>query len=114
MIKQRQATHLSEARRRAGFTQRTLAARSGIPQPTIAAIEAGRRQPRYDTLERLLRACGFDLELAPRKGVGVDRSLIVEMLRLSPVERIRLAGREINALAPFDRAAARMRAEARR
>lgn len=114
MIKARQARYLSEARRQAGLTQRELGERSGVPQPTIAAIEAGRRQPRYDTLERLLRACGYDLELAPRRGMGIDRSLIADMLRLTPGQRLRLAGEEARALAPFDRAAARMRRRSRR
>jgi hypothetical protein len=46
------------------------------------------------TLDRLLRACGRDLELAERAGEGVDRSLIRERLLLTTGERARLAVRE--------------------
>jgi predicted nucleotidyltransferase len=37
----------------AGLSQRELAARSGIPQPSIAAYESGRRMPADSTQERL-------------------------------------------------------------
>lgn len=66
---------LRHARRRAGLTQRQLAARSGIPQETIARIESGRTDPRVGTLDRLLEACGWGLEVMPRPGQGVDRTL---------------------------------------
>src|SRR5436309_15783815 len=80
---------LREARRRAGLTQRELAERAGLPQSTIGRIEAGSIDPRASTLRRLLRACGSDLESAPRLGEGIDRSQIRERLELSPGERIR-------------------------
>jgi transcriptional regulator with XRE-family HTH domain len=79
---------LRYARRRAGLTQRTLAAESGVPQETIARIEGGTTQPRFDTLDRLLRGCGFELEVTPRLGVGVDRTLIAWMLEQSPEARL--------------------------
>ena len=50
------------ARRRAGMTQRQLAAKAGIPQESIARIEKGRVDPRVGTLDRLLEACEFGLE----------------------------------------------------
>jgi transcriptional regulator with XRE-family HTH domain len=64
------------ARRRAGLTQRQLAAKVGIPQETIARIEAGRVDPRVGTLDRLLEGCGYALEVMPRLGIGVDRTQI--------------------------------------
>jgi len=79
---------LRSARRRAGLTQRALASASGIPQETIARIESASTQPRFDTLDRLLEACGFELEIAPRLGDGVDRTLIRWMLGLTPTERL--------------------------
>lgn len=79
---------LRYARRRARLTQRGLAGASGIPQETIARIESGTTQPRFDTLARLLEACGFELEVMPRLGIGVDRSLIQAALRRTPAERI--------------------------
>jgi transcriptional regulator with XRE-family HTH domain len=58
---------VNDARRSAALSQRQLAARSGVPQPTIARIEAGHQVPRADTLERLLRACGWQLDTTPRQ-----------------------------------------------
>lgn len=92
------------ARRKAGITQRALAGRSGVPQPTIAAIEVGRQDPRFATLDRLLRACGYELDIRHVLGEGVDRTLIHEMLRLTPGERVRRAAEEAAAIAPFGRA----------
>jgi uncharacterized protein len=51
------------ARLKAGLTQRDLADRLEVSQPTIAAYETGRRQPTVPTLMRILSAAGFDLEL---------------------------------------------------
>jgi transcriptional regulator with XRE-family HTH domain len=82
---------LREARRRAGLTQREVAARSGLPQPAIARMERGRGVPRVDTVERALRACGAELRAAPALGVGVDRTAIRELLALTPGQRARLA-----------------------
>jgi len=93
------------ARRRRGLTQRQLAARSGVPQSAIARIESGRVTPRVDSLDRLLRFCGETLESRPARGVGVDRSLIREMLRLSPTERLKSASIEANHLARLLRSA---------
>jgi transcriptional regulator with XRE-family HTH domain len=80
-----------EARRRADLTQRQLAAKAGIPQETIARIERGRVAPRVATLDRLLEACGYGLESMPRLGIGVDRTQIHALLRLSPSERLAIA-----------------------
>jgi transcriptional regulator with XRE-family HTH domain len=80
-----------DARRRAGLTQRELAAKAGIPQETIARIERGRADPRTGTLDRLLEACGYGLESMPRLGIGVDRTQIHALLRLSMSERLAIA-----------------------
>ena len=87
------ARALRSARKRAGLSQRQLAEKSGVPQSTIGRIEAGSVDPRVRTLSRLIRACGFDLEVEPLLGEGVDRSLIRERLTLSPGERIVSAGK---------------------
>ncbi|HUR22323.1 MAG TPA: helix-turn-helix domain-containing protein [Acidimicrobiales bacterium] len=101
------ARALLHARRRAGLTQRRLAAATGVAQPTIARIEGGLETPRVDTLDRLLRACGDALEAVPLAGVGIDRTVINELLRLSPAERIELSAREAETLAAFDKAVGR-------
>ena len=77
-----------EARRRANLTQRQLSAKAGIPQETIARIERGRVDPRIGTIDRLLEACGYGLESMPRLGIGVDRTQIRELLKLTPSERL--------------------------
>ncbi|MCX5068849.1 helix-turn-helix domain-containing protein [Micromonospora lupini] len=44
-------------RRQADLSQRQLAERAGVPQPTLARIESGRvADPRFRTVERLVRA----------------------------------------------------------
>src|SRR5258708_18951537 len=80
----RAANILRAARAHAGLTQRALSVRAGVPQPTIAAIETGRQDPRYATLERLVRACGQDLDLMPAAGERVDRTQFPSTLPLSP------------------------------
>lgn len=79
------------ARRRAGLTQRELSALAGIPQETIARIEAGRVDPRVGTLDRLLEACEMGLEVMPRLGIGIDRTQIRQLLDLTPTQRLELA-----------------------
>lgn len=81
------ATYVNQARRAAGVSQRELSRRTGVPQSAIARIERGQQVPRADTLERLLKACGFELRLGPARGGGVDLSQIDEWLALSPAER---------------------------
>lgn len=85
---------LRQARRRAGLTQRQLSELVGVPQSQIAKIESGAIVPRVDTLDRLLEACGEGLESRPRRGIGVDRTLAQELLKLSPAERVRTAAVE--------------------
>src|SRR4051812_15351317 len=55
-----------EGRRRAGLTQQQLAERAGTTQSAIARMESGRTSPSFDLVERLLRLCGFRLD------VGLD------------------------------------------
>jgi len=78
---------LRQTRRAGGLTQRELAGRAGVPQATIARIESGRLTPRVDTLDRLLRACGYNLEPVPSLGLGVDRTLLRDALLLTPSQR---------------------------
>ena len=80
-----------EARRQARLTQRQLATKAGIPQETIARIERGRSDPRLTTLDRLLAACEFGLEVMPRLGIGIDRTQIRERLGVPMVERLEIA-----------------------
>ena len=63
-MQQLAADLLKAARASAGLTQRTLAQRAGVPQPTIAAIETGRRQPTVALLGRVLAAADRHLMLS--------------------------------------------------
>ncbi len=44
--------------------------------------------PRINTLTRLLSACGETIEVLPCEGVGVDRTGIRALLRLTPAQRL--------------------------
>lgn len=58
------------ARLAAGLTQSGVAARSHIAQPNISRLEAGSQGTSTETVERVVRACGFRLAVLP--GVGLD------------------------------------------
>jgi transcriptional regulator with XRE-family HTH domain len=88
------ASLLQYARRKANLSQRDLGSRAGVTQATISRIEERKISPRFDTLERLLDACGFQLQVVSHRGEGVDRSAIRELLRASPEDRARLAAVE--------------------
>jgi transcriptional regulator with XRE-family HTH domain len=92
---------LREARLRAGLTQRGLAELVGVPQPAVSRIERGHVSPRLDTLDVLLRACGFGVDLVERPGRDVDLTLIRERLRLTSAQRARLIAREWAATGRF-------------
>jgi predicted transcriptional regulator len=77
-----------KSRRRAGLSQRELAERTGIPQSTIARLESGMVDPRTGTVVKLLAACGEELAVLPRIGVGIDRTLIRPLLDLTPQQRL--------------------------
>jgi predicted transcriptional regulator len=110
------ARMLSQARRRAGLTQRELGRRAGVPQPAIARIERGHVSPTISTLDRLLRATGHVVDLAPLEGAGVDRSLIRAALQRTVEERVASAGeagRRLQAFRAMTRAAREARSEHR-
>lgn len=53
-----------EARRRAGLTQAELAALADTTQSAIARLESGRTSPSFDLVLRLIKLCGFRLDVA--------------------------------------------------
>lgn len=71
---------IREARRRAGLTQAGLASRAGTTQSAIARWESGRTAVSLDDVHRLVRLCGFDVELmlVPR-----DDSDVAQAARLA-------------------------------
>lgn len=80
---------LADARRRAGLTQADLAKRLAISQAAVAQLERADSNPRLATLDRALRAAGFELVVRtrPRQAL-VDDSLIRQQLELQPIERL--------------------------
>src|SRR5271155_5912634 len=58
---------LRQLRRDGGLTQRDLAAKAGVPQSTIAEVEAGQREPSLTLLSRIAESAGQSIavRLAP-------------------------------------------------
>ena len=82
------ALTLRRTRRRSGLSLRALAERAGTSHSTLSAYESGRKVPTVETLDRIVRAAGFELgvELTPAVG-GADRAArgreLVEVLELA-------------------------------
>lgn len=82
------AATLRDARARAGLTLRGLARRAETSHATLHAYEAGAKVPRVDTLDRLVRAAGFQLHAllgaGPPEGDAAARAQeLVEALELA-------------------------------
>ena len=72
---------LAEVRSRSGYSRRMLARLGGTSPATLAAYESGRSVPSVVTLQRLVRAAGFDLEVSlQRAGSDEDRGQKIEAL----------------------------------
>lgn len=78
------------ARGAAGLTQAELAQRLGTTQSAVARLEAEGANPRIDTLNRALRACGqrLSLDAVPDRS-SIDETLVAGRLRMSPADRIK-------------------------
>ena len=74
-----------EARKRAALTQRELAERAGTVQPVVARWESGRTAISLDDVRRLVRLCGFDLEIML---VPADDSDAAQARRLADLEQV--------------------------
>jgi transcriptional regulator with XRE-family HTH domain len=70
------------------MTQRQLATRAGVSQPTVARIESGGADASCERIIELVRAAGFDLEihLAPLDEDAL--ALAQQNLSRSPDERL--------------------------
>ena len=82
----------------AGLTLRGLAERAGTSHATLAAYEAGRKVPTVSTLDRIVRAAGYalDVSLAPRMRsslVGATRgeelAAVLELAEAFPARHAR-------------------------
>ena len=79
---------IREARRRARLTQKVLAAKLGTTQSAIARWENGAVSPRVDTLDRMLRACGFESRVLLTRALEPDLDQLVERLAWTPKQRL--------------------------
>jgi len=77
-----------EARRRSGLTQRELAVKAGTTQSAVARLESGRTTPSFDTVLRLVRLCGLDLDVMLVERDHSDWAQASELLKLTPGERV--------------------------
>jgi transcriptional regulator with XRE-family HTH domain len=88
-----------EARLRAGLTQEEVAHRTGMAIPAVSRLERGLVRPRVDTLERILTACGYSLQVERRLGAAIDREPIRRSLERPHHARIpRWLGRSLRLL----------------
>jgi transcriptional regulator with XRE-family HTH domain len=106
------AALLRDARRASGLTQADLAGRLGTTQSAVARLERDAANPRIDTLDRALRACGCDLSLdaRPHKS-SIDETLVAAQLRIPPGDRLKAFERSYAEVREFALAAARSRGD---
>ena len=83
-----------EARKRAGLTQAELAQRVGTTQSAIARLERHRSTPSFDTVFRMVRACGLDLDLMLVERDDSDWAQARSILSLAPAQRVERADRQ--------------------
>ena len=80
------------ARQKAGITQAQLAKRAGTSQPAVVRYESGQSSPSIATMTRLLRACGFDLDIRLKKARISDLSSVrAQKIRQHRGEVLKLA-----------------------
>ncbi len=75
------------ARRRANISQRELARRAGTSPSAVSRYEQAAATPDLSTLIRLVRACGFDLQLNLVPIDSQDLTLIRSTLEDAPEVR---------------------------
>ena len=84
----------------------------GTSQAAVAQLERPSSNPTVATLQASLRATGHELELGTtRKPPNVDETLIADMLRLTPAQRLASFQRAYDSARRTALAAARARGE---
>ncbi|MGH2984720.1 MAG: helix-turn-helix domain-containing protein [Solirubrobacterales bacterium] len=84
---------LRAERLRRGVSQTALGRRTGVPQPAISRIEAGREIPSLERWSRLLAGLGLrpDIELVPLAESPSEPQHTAAARSLSPGERLEQA-----------------------
>ncbi len=81
---------LSDARHRAGVSQRRLAIRTGIAAPSISRIENGHESPSFERFAACLEALGFEpaVEVRELGGSEADPVHLAAEARQTPSQRL--------------------------
>ncbi len=81
---------LRDARRRAGVSQRQLAIRTGIAQPSLSRIENGRESPSFERFAACMEALGFEpsVELHELAGSRADPVHLAAETQMTPAQRL--------------------------
>ena len=79
---------MAEARKRGGLTQAELADRLDSYQSVVARWETGRTSPDFATVQRVVRAAGFELGISIHPADDHDLTLIRRELNLLPHQRL--------------------------
>lgn len=82
---------IREARLRARLSQGDLAERIERTRSQVARWERDDATPSFETLRRIVRACGYDLELRLVASVPFDDASIEAAIDLTPAERVERA-----------------------
>ncbi len=79
---------LREARLRAGLSQGELGQRTGKDRAQIARWERDAVSPSFDTLQAIVRACGFELSGELQEYAPFPEERLDAVLTMTPSERI--------------------------
>jgi transcriptional regulator with XRE-family HTH domain len=96
---------IGEARKRAGLTQAELAHRLGSHQSVVARWETGRTNPDFATVQRAIRAAGFELGVSLHPFDDHDLALVRRELKLLPHERLSGMVEAVNQIETMSRTA---------
>lgn len=88
---------IAKLRQEQGVSQRTLASKTGVNRATLRRIENGNTSGDIETMERILRFLGHELEAL--ESVSVERRIIMQAtVEDNPNRRSRLALQALLAL----------------
>ncbi|MDQ3955631.1 MAG: helix-turn-helix domain-containing protein [Actinomycetota bacterium] len=82
------ASLIREARLRAGFTQKELAARLNTKQSVVSRWESGSVSPTIETLAEVAAACGLEVQVRLAERDTEDLHLALLDRSLTPEQRI--------------------------
>ncbi len=85
------ADTIQQMRRQAGVSQSELARLSHVSQPNLSAYEAGKRTPRPETLERIMRA----LKRRPSEILFENRQQVLDAAVRNRASNVRVFGSSI-------------------